>query len=158
MATQKPKTLAGLVGVSCAGLLCVIVPKFEGTKYVGYRDIIGVPTKCMGDTNNVVVGRRYTTTECQQSLINQLIIHSEPVLKCTPILKGHDYQLASAVSFAYNIGGGGYCHSSVAKKFNQHDFNGACNAMMLWVYAGGHKQQGLINRREQEVKLCKTGL
>ena len=157
---QNPskKTIVGLVGVACASILYVVIPKFEGTKYVGYRDIVGIPTKCMGDTNDVIVEKRYSTKECEQSLQTQLIAHAEPVLKCTPNLKGHNYQLAAAVSFAYNIGGAAYCKSTTAKRFNANDFKGGCDAMMSWVYAGGNKIQGLVNRRAQERELCKTGL
>ncbi len=121
MANVPKKTLVGVVGAATAALLVSIVPKFEGTKLVGYLDPVGIPTKCMGDTTNVVVGQRYSEAECRESLERQLIAHAEPVLKCTPELKGHTYQLAAAVSFAYNVGTSAYCGSATAKRFNVGD-------------------------------------
>lgn len=168
MNEQKPpsnKKLAGVVGASCAALLFVIVPKYEGEKLVGYLDPVGIPTKCMGDTHNVQVGKKYTEAECKVSLETQLVNHAEPVLKCTPTLKGNTYQLAAAVSFAYNIGATAYCSSTTAKRFNAGDFKGACKAMNesdsgkeQWTTARGVRLQGLVERRKNERALCEIGL
>ncbi|HDR9026968.1 TPA: lysozyme [Burkholderia vietnamiensis] len=165
MANAPKKTLVGVVGAATAALLVSVVPQFEGIRYVGYRDPIGIPTKCMGDTTNVVVGQRYSEADCRASLERQLIVHAEPVLKCTPVLKGRTYQLAAAVSFAYNIGAGAYCASSTARRFNAGDWRGACRAMNesdsggpQWVTAGGRVLPGLVKRRAEERALCERGL
>ena len=159
------KTLAGVVGTAAAAILFTIVPHFEGTVLHGYLDPIGIPTKCTGDTHDVIVGKKYTTEECKQSLETALIAHAEPILKCTPILKGRTYQLAAAISFGYNIGVGAYCHSTVAKRFNKGDFKGGCKAINesdsghpQWVSAGGEVLEGLVKRRAEERKLCETDL
>jgi lysozyme len=169
MASDPPnpnkKTIAGVVGASVATILLVVVPKFEGTVLRGYRDPIGIATKCSGDTINVIVGHVYTKAECQASLENQLIAHAEPVLKCTPVLKGHTYQLAASISWAYNIGAGAYCNSTTARRFNAGDFRGACKAMNesdsgkpQWVSAGGKILPGLVKRRAEERALCEKDL
>lgn len=166
MATErKSKTLVGIVGVAAATILLSIIPGFEGTVLHGYRDPAGIPTKCAGDTSNVVVGRRYTSAECRESLEKQLIAHAEPILKCTPGLSGHTYQLAAAVSFAYNVGPNAYCNSLVARRFNAGDFRGACKAMnqsdsgqAQWVSAGGKVLPGLVKRRADERALCEMDL
>ncbi|OJA82898.1 glycosyl hydrolase [Burkholderia ubonensis] len=165
MANVPKKTLVGVVGAATAALLVSIVPKFEGTKLVGYLDPVGIPTKCMGDTTNVVVGQRYSEAECRESLERQLIAHAEPVLKCTPSLKGHTYQLAAAVSFAYNVGTSEYCGSATAKRFNAGDWRGACRAMNQsdtgrpqWVYSDGRMLPGLVKRRADERALCERDL
>lgn len=162
---QNKKTLTGLIGAACCAILFVTVPAHEGTVLKGYVDPVGIPTKCMGDTNNVEVNKLYTEAECKESLETQLIAHAEPVLKCTPGLKGKTYQLAAAVSFAYNIGAMAYCNSSTAKRFNSGDFKGACKAInesdsgkKQWVTAKGRELPGLVKRRADERKLCETGL
>lgn len=162
---QNKKTLAGLVGAACCAILLVTVPAHEGTVLKGYVDPVGIPTKCMGDTNNVEVGKVYTAAECEASLNKQLLAHAEPVLKCTPVLAGKTYQLAAAVSFAYNIGAMAYCNSTTAKRFNAGDFKGACKAINesdsgkpQWVTAKGRELKGLVKRRADERKLCETGL
>lgn len=159
------KTIAGVVGAAAASILLVIVPNFEGTIFKGYRDPIGIATKCSGDTKDVVVGQVYTKAQCEESLENGLISHAEPVLKCTPVLKGRTYQLAAAVSWAYNIGTGAYCSSTTARRFNAGDFRGACRAMNesdsgrpQWVYADGKMMAGLVKRRAAERALCEKDL
>lgn len=166
--SNKARLLA-LVGATCCALLFNFVPKHEGEVLRGYRDPIGIATKCFGDTNDVVVGKAYTKAECQASLEIQLIEHGEDVLKCTPILRGHPYQLAAAISFAYNIGGAKYCASTTAKRFNRGDFKGACRAINQsdsgkpqWVYGLKNgkliKLNGLVKRRAEERALCEKDL
>ncbi|WDD92773.1 lysozyme [Burkholderia sp. FERM BP-3421] len=165
MADRPSKTLVSIVGAATAALLFSTVPQHEGIRLVGYLDPVGIPTKCMGDTTNVVVGRRYSDAECRESLERQLIAHAEPVLRCTPALKGHTYQLAAAVSFAYNVGVSAYCASTSAKRFNTGDWRGACRALNQsdsgqpqWVTANGRVLPGLVRRRADERALCERDL
>ena len=161
----KKGTLVALVGAATAAILVAIVPQFEGTILRGYLDPIGIPTKCMGDTTDVVVGYRYTEAECQASLERQLIAHAAPVLACVPALAGRTNQLAASVSFAYNIGTGAFCRSTAARRFNAGDWRGGCRAFNeddagrpQWVTAGGRVLPGLVKRRAAERALCETGL
>ena len=165
MANVPKKTLAGVVGAAAAALLFSMVPKFEGLELVARPDPIGIITACNGDTKDVHAGQRFTPAECHARLEQRLIEHAEPVLKCTPGLKGHTNQLAAAVSFAYNVGAGAYCGSTTAKRFNAGDWKGACRAMNeadngrpQWVTAGGRVLPGLVKRRAEERALCERGL
>ncbi|MBG0865522.1 lysozyme [Burkholderia sp. 9779_493] len=165
MANVPKKTLAGVVGAATAALLFSIVPKFEGLELVARPDPIGIITACYGDTKNVRAGQRFTPAECRARLEQLLIEHAEPVLKCTPGLKGHKFQLAAAISFAYNVGAGAYCGSTTAKRFNAGEWKGACRAMnesdsgkQQWVTAGGRVLPGLVERRAEERALCERDL
>ncbi|WP_048996388.1 lysozyme [Burkholderia multivorans] len=165
MANVPKKTLAGVVGAAAAALLFSIVPKFEGLELVARADPIGIITACYGDTKDVRAGQRFTPAECRARLEQRLIEHAEPVLKCTPVLKGHTYQLAAAVSFAYNVGAAAYCGSTTAKRFNAGDWKGACRALneadngrAQWVTAGGRVLPGLVKRRAEERALCERDL
>ncbi|WP_343726701.1 lysozyme [Burkholderia seminalis] len=165
MANVPKKTLAGVVGAAAAALLFSMVPKFEGLELVARPDPIGIITACYGDTKGVRAGQRFTSDECRARLEQRLIEHAEPVLICTPVLKGHTYQLAAAVSFAYNVGAGAYCGSTTAKRFNAGDWKGACRAINeadngrpQWVTAGGRVLPGLVKRRAEERALCERGL
>ncbi|MFH5927187.1 lysozyme [Roseomonas xinghualingensis] len=157
--------LVTLVGAAAASILLAIVPVHEGVVLRGYLDPIGIPTKCMGDTTDVVVGRRYTEAECQESLETQLLAHAAPVLACVPGLAGRTNQLAASVSFAYNIGTGAFCRSTAARRFNAGDWRGGCRAFNendagqpQWVTAAGIRLPGLVRRRAEERALCETGL
>lgn len=152
--------LAAIVGTVAAGLLYVTIPKDEGLRYVGYLDLVNIPTKCMGDTKNVVVGKRYTEAECRESLDKALVAHAAPVMACTPGLRrdGLDNQRAAAVSLAYNIGSAAYCRSTAARLFNAGNIRGACDAFLRWNNAGGRVIKGLTLRRQRERELCLRGV
>ncbi|WP_080429853.1 lysozyme [Burkholderia ubonensis] len=157
--------LIAVVGVVASGILTAAVQKFEGVKLVGYRDPVGIPTKCVGDTRGVIVGKSYSEAECLESLEKHLMAHASVVLRCTPGLKQHPYQLAAAVSFADNIGPTAYCSSTTARRFNAGDWRGACRAMNesdsgrpQWVTARGRMLRGLVKRRAEERSICEQGL
>jgi len=162
-AKKKVGGLAAIVGTLAAGVLYVSIPSDEGMVYVGYLDIARVPTKCAGDTGDVVVGKRYTREECRESLDRQLIAHAKPVMECVPQLKakGRDYQRAASVSLAYNIGVRAFCNSSVARHFRAGNWQAACDAFLLWDKARVNgvlrPVKGLTLRRERERRLCLTG-
>lgn len=171
--------LAGLiavVGIVASQYLKESVPKHEGVVLKGYLDPIGIPTKCMGDTNNVIVGKIYTEQECWFSLETQLINHAKGVLKCVPEIKNKPEILAASVSFAYNFGVYTFCQSSIALNFKQADFKTGCkrfneNALgkpqyifvkdkynivnKKWIYKS---LPGLVKRRADERALCEKGL
>ena len=151
---RKRKSLVAMIGAAAALIVTPFVVSHEGRELIGYRDIAGVPTKCSGDTYDVVVGKRYTEQECERSTETQLAAHAAPVLRCTPSLRGHPNQLAAAISLAYNIGGPNYCRSTVAKRFVAGDWRGACDAFLMWNRAGGRVVRGLVNRRHDERRLC----
>ncbi|QUO23819.1 lysozyme [Burkholderia cenocepacia] len=164
MANAK-KTLAGVVGATAATLLLTMVPRFEGLVLVAKPDPIGIITACYGETQSVVAGQRFKPDDCRTRLEHRLVDYAEPVLRCTPGLRARPYQLAAAVSFAYNVGVGAYCASTAARRFNAGDFVGACRALNesdagkpQWVTAGGHVLPGLVQRRAAERAVCERGL
>lgn len=153
----------GLLGAAGATLLITNLQSLEGTKNVGYLDIAGIPTKCSGDTTDVVVGKYYSDQECYLSTEKQALKHANDVLRCTPTLReGHDAQLVAASLLAYNIGGPAYCGSSASRLFNSGKFKEACAAFAPWNKARVHGKRvvvkGLVNRRAFEMKLCMQGL
>jgi lysozyme len=161
MAQQtKKKTAAiggGAVAVTAALALSTgIIGKWEGKRNDPYRDIVGVMTVCYGETR--VPMRRYTDAECRAMLEKGVREFQEGVLRCTPGLRNHAHQLAAATSLSYNIGIDAYCRSTVARRFNEGNFRAACEGFRAWRFAGGRESRGLINRREDEVKLCLIGL
>ncbi len=150
--------LLALVGPVAYERLHKDVPAHEGTVNKGYLDPVRIPTKCSGDTTDVVVGRIYTDEECRVSLDTQLLAHARPVLVCSPELKDQPYILAATIDLTYNIGASAYCRSTVAKRFRAGDYAGGCAAMSAWVYAGGRKLPGLVKRRADNRALCERGL
>lgn len=60
------------------------------------------------------------------------------------------------VSFAYNCGSGALGKSTLLKKLNAGDRKGASKEFGRWVYAGGVKYRGLVDRRAREATLFLT--
>lgn len=154
--------LAGCVGAACAALLTATVTTWEsGGKdhLVAYPDIVGVWTICHGETKGVKRGQTETKEGCALRLDTRLAKDFAPaVLACTPALRGRDYQLAAAISLAYNIGTPAYCRSTVDRRFDAKNWRGGCDAFLMWNKAGGKPVRGLTNRRQAERKLCLTGV
>lgn len=123
------KRAAGGISASAVALIAAALVQYEGVRHVGYLDPAGIPTKCMGDTHDVVVGKYYRDAECLKSLMTQVTSHGDAVLSCVPSLAGHDNQIEASTRFAYNIGSGAFCKSTVAKRFNRGDWRGACRAI-----------------------------
>jgi lysozyme len=151
------KTIAGVMGsVALAAALMAGLTTLEGKRNVGYRDIVGIPTNCRGNTRDVIVGKRYSDAECDRIDEGQAIAHAEQVKACTPRVTG--YQLEAATLLAYNIGGPTYCRSTIARRFNAGDLRGGCDAFRAYNRAGGRVVRGLVNRREFERSICLKGL
>lgn len=179
-------TLAAVVGIGAAAALLTLTPHEEsgrtvkadvaadgtatvthvkGPQYLkSYRDVASIATACDGITRGVKMGQTYTEAQCTALLEKELIIHAEGVMACTPGLKAEarSNQRVAAVLLAYNIGVAGYCKSTAAKRFNAGDYRGGCDAFLSWNKArvGGvlRPVQGLTNRRQREMAICKQGL
>lgn len=158
---RKGAAMAALVALVGAPTVAVLWPhlnRWEGNVLVGYRDIAGIATMCMGVTQGAIVGRRYTPAECDDANARAVLHHAEAALACTPQLRGHPPQLAMAISLTYNIGPTAYCRSTVARRFRAGDWQGACEAFLMWNRSAGHVVHGLANRRADERAKCVSGL
>jgi lysozyme len=62
----------------------------------------------------------------------------------------NDNQRAALVSLVFNIGSGAFAGSTLLKKLNTGDFNGAADQFLVWKKVAGVDSQGLINRRASE--------
>ena len=64
-----------------------------------------------------------------------------------------DNQWSALVSFVYNVGIGKFIQSTLKRKLQAGDYEGAANEFTKWVYAEGKKLNGLVKRREKERSL-----
>jgi lysozyme len=155
--------LIAVVGAAAAALLVSATPKHEGVVLKGYRDPVGIPTKCMGDTYDVVVGKTYSMAECRESMDRQLRLHAVGAIRCNPSLRAASPgEIAAHVDLAYNFGVGGYCKSSVAQQFKVGNRAEACRRLNRFV-KGRVKGKlvplpGLVKRRAEMSRLCLNGV
>jgi lysozyme len=155
-ARSNKAALVALVGAPAAAIALMLTQHWEGTKYIGYADVIGKATYCTGVTGpGAVIGKHYTRVECDDADSKALLAHAIPVMKCTPGLRDKPHALGAAISFTYNVGtgipgkpkAGGYCGSTAARLFNAGNIAGGCRSMAAWNKAHGKFIQGLANRR-----------
>lgn len=57
------------------------------------------------------------------------------------------------VCFVYNVGIANFAKSTMLRKLNQQDYDGAANEFDRWTRAAGHVLPGLVARRQEEKDL-----
>lgn len=140
-----------------AAFLAAFVGGWEGLRTEAYRDIVGVPTICYGETKGVRLGDKKTKAECNAMLLERLAEFEDGLDRCL-VVPVPDKTKVAFVSWAYNVGLGAACRSTLVRKANAGDLVGACNELPRWNRAGGKVVKGLTNRRKAEQRLCLEGL
>ena len=132
-----------------------LICQFEGLKLERYRDAVGLWTIGYGhlilkeETEKL---SKITTGEAKQLLRKDLKRTEDGVKK----LLSHpatQNQFDALVSFAFNVGVGNLKKSTLLKKLNAGDIQGAALQFKSWNKAGGKILTGLTRRREAEMKL-----
>lgn len=158
MITFRKKLAAGAAAVVIA-TATPFIAKWEGLETTAYRDIVGVPTVCYGETRGVKMGDTYTKAECMEML---KVAVGEYYSKIEPCMTNKDIPVgvqASLLELAYNVGTGATCKSTMMRLANQGKYKEACKELDKWVKAGGQIVRGLQNRRaDSKINLCLKGL
>lgn len=140
--------------------------RFEGFKAKPYLCPAGVPTIGYG-TTYYSDGRKVTLQDSPISeaharvlLLHELtntyapgVIRQCPVLLPMAILADDWRKFNAIVDFAYNLGVGRLQTSTLRRKINEQDWEGAKEQLMLWVRGGGRVLPGLVRRRQAECAL-----
>lgn len=155
MIPQQHRRKAAIGGISAAAIAAaaLIVPNFEGTRFRVYRDVVGIPTYCTGETKNPNWNHVYTKAECNTILEGRLAEFDAGVRSCVTVDLPVNRETAY-ISLAYNIGIGAFCRSSVVRHENEGEPGAACDAMLAFDKAGGRVISGLQKRRKAEHALC----
>ncbi|TNE38312.1 MAG: lysozyme [Sphingomonadales bacterium] len=180
----KKRTLVSVVGAATAALLLVNIPAEEsgrkvdvkiaddgtatmrhisGKQYLkAYLDVVDVATACDGLTSykgrKIRITDQFTEAQCAAMLEEELIVHAEGVMQCTPglalTIPRRDHVRFAMISLAYNVGVSTYCKSTARKRINAGDIAGACEALTWFNRAGGKINRGLVARRGRERAEC----
>lgn len=157
---MNPALRKRLIQASTGGALAiaaVLTQWHEGLRTTPYHDGGGVLTACYGHTGpDVVPGKHYTEAECRLLLNSDLRVALSVVEHSVTALLT-ETQKAALASFVYNVGSGAFARSTLLKKLNAGDTQGACDEMRRWVYADGRVWKGLVSRRDVERELCLKG-
>jgi Phage-related lysozyme (muraminidase) len=136
------------MNVSAAGMK--MIQGFEGLRLTTYKDIVGIPTIGYGSTGkDVKMGMTITKAQAEDMMRADLERFEEAVL--APLnAKPTQNQFDAMVSLAYNIGAGAFTESTLVRKFNKGDVQGAANEFLRWNRAGQKVVDGLTRRRHRE--------
>jgi lysozyme len=162
----RSRYLAGAAGAALLAGAIAFTGSWEGRRYVAYQDSGGVWTLCDGHTKGVHKGMRATDAQCDAMLAEDIIEHETGLLACAPqmaTVPGNTYIAIN--DWAFNVGVGAACKSTLIRKVKAGDLRGACNELSRWVYVNGKVIAGLRNRRVagspgrvSERALCVSGL
>ena len=148
-----------LLGVGLGSALAIsgafIVAPFEGKENKAYIDPVGIVTVCYGNTGKeAILGKSYTDDQCLDQMAEDLKQHDKQLMSIVKVPFKSDYQHAAMLSFVYNAGIGNFSSSTMLKKLNAKDYDGACQELTKWVYAKKKMLRGLVIRRSVEYLYC----
>ena len=128
-----------------------LIKQSEGCKLTAYQDSVGVWTIGYGDTGiGVVKGLVINQADAEQRLRNRLAKEFEPAINSNVKVKITANQFDALVCLAYNIGVSAFKSSTLLRKLNAGDYQGAADQFKVWNRAGGEVLKGLITRRANE--------
>ena len=150
-------------------LAAELCKRFGGFRSKPYLCPAGVPTIGYGSTY-YTGGAKGTMQDspigepAARSMLLRELLHTyaPAVVRLCPGLlvmatqDGDWRKLNAIVDFAYNLGVGRLQTSTLRKRINAADWEGAQEELMRWVRGGGRVLPGLVNRRKAECELLKT--
>lgn len=167
----RKQTLGTIGGVSLAAIMAFqfsYTSGWEGVRFKPYSDVVGVLTVCIGHTGpDIIPGKTYSKAECQALFESDMAtVVDGPLSVCLhPPQPLKPETVAAIRDFAFNVGGGAACSSTLMRKINAGDTAGACDEFARWTKAGGRVIYGIKVRRMigvpdrlSEADLCRAGL
>lgn len=153
---MKVRYAVTALSVSLAGILSI-------ANFEGYADKVMIPVP--GDVatggfghadNRLPIGQYVDEAQAVDWLKDDIEKHMAYLIKCVKVPLTQS-EFDAYLSFAFNVGGNAFCNSSLVKKLNFGDYQGACEGLKAWVYSGGVKYKGLETRRNIERLMCESG-
>ena len=135
-----------------------LIKNFEGLRLKSYLCPAGVPSIGYGSTRHadgdpVRMNDRPITARDADFLLRFTLKSYEKAVDeaiTVPLTQG---QFDALVSFAYNVGLGKLKGSTLLRKLNAGDLQGAAAEFDKWVHGGGEVLPGLVKRRAAEKAL-----
>ncbi|MBY4725720.1 MULTISPECIES: lysozyme [Burkholderia] len=146
-----------------------LTEQFEGCRLTAYQDSVGVWTIGYGHTGpDVYRGLTITQERAEQLLLQDVAKAAAAVNRLVTLDRAGDAdtdglpdltqdEFDALVDFTFNLGAGRLANSTLLKKLNAGDIEGAAAEFPKWVYAGGKVLAGLVKRRDAERALFLLG-
>jgi len=131
-----------------------LITSFEGKRTNAYDDGVGVWTIGIGTTvypNGVKVKQGDTCTlEQAKSYFKHDLAKFEKTVNESVTVPLSQNQFDALLSLTYNIGSGAFKGSTLLKRLNKGDCQGAADQFLVWNKAKGKVLDGLTRRRQAE--------
>lgn len=129
-----------------------LIRKFEGLYLTAYICPAGVATIGYGSTGrDIKMGMKVTKEWAEQRMRDDVQFFLNGTRRLCP--NANDNQLCALTSFSYNVGLRALKNSTLRRKFNAGDIDGARKEILRWNKANGRVLRGLTRRRTYEAAL-----
>ena len=133
-----------------------LICRFEGFKAQKYFCAAGKPTIGYGhvilSNEHHLNAAKLTVTQAKAIMAKDLGKFEQAVVKAIKVPVSQ-HQFDAMVSLAFNIGAAAFADSTLVKKLNKQDYQGAADEFLRWNKAGGKVLDGLTHRRIVERQL-----
>ena len=135
-----------------------LTQQFEGLRLTAYQDQVGVWTIGYGHTGpDVYPGLTISQNEATTLLLRDVGTAATCVNHVVTVALQQD-EFDALVDFVFNLGTQAFAGSTLLRKLNASDFEGAINEFAKWDHAGGKVVAGLLRRRLAEAALFRQGM
>jgi len=127
-----------------------LTEQFEGCEHLAYKDIGGVLTIGYGHCGHDVRPGMICSHEQAEAWLLQDVqkaVNAINTMVRVPLTQG---QFDSCVDLAFNIGAGAFEKSTLLRKLNAGDMDGAAREFERWSRCAGKVVAGLLRRRLAE--------
>jgi lysozyme len=151
---RKPLLALTVTAAATAG-----ISKHEGFREAAYTPVVGDVATIGGGTtvypdgSRVKIGDKITRKQAEEYLMHDLGKFSTAIKSCVKVPLSQN-EFDAYLSLTYNIGSNAFCKSTLVKKLNTFDYEGACKQILIWDKFNGKALRGLSERRKQEYDLC----
>lgn len=132
-----------------------LISEFEGCRLEAYQDSVGIWTVGYGHIAGVKEGDICTQEEADEWLRTDVGTAERCVNNSVRVTLSQG-QFDALVSFVFNLGCAALRNSTLLRKLNDGDDDGAAQQFMHWNHAGGQVVAGLTRRRQAEMELFTT--
>ena len=142
-----------MLSLSAAALVGIAIN--EGYSDKAYTPVAGdVATIGFGDTQGVKLGDRTDPVRALIKLNQNAEAFQRQMRGCIGDVPMYQYEWDAVVSWAYNVGPAAACSSTLVKKLQGGDYEGACRELLRWDKFKGKPLPGLTKRRQSEFSTC----
>ena len=145
-----------IAAITLSATALVAIALHEGYRENAYIPMAGdIPTIGFGTTSGVKLGDRTSPEKALQVALRDIQKFEGALKQCVkvPLTQG-EYDVY--ISLSYNIGSSSFCRSTLVKKLNGQDYEGACKEILRWDKFQGQRLPGLTKRRQEEYLKCST--